>query len=492
MDGSSSPGLFDAPDTIPLRDYQERNCAELLGYIARNKHPLLHAATGSGKTVTAAHMLKRLAAAGKRCLFIAHRREIIRQTSKTFTAIGLPHGLINPDNEACDHLVHIASVDTLIARRQRMQDWLARADVAVFDEAHHLPATGWTAVRNALTGASISGPTATPYRLDGRGLGGYFDCVVRAPPIKELIAAGYLAQPVVYAPIDRIDLSRITRRGGDYAQGELERIMDTDPVAMAAVRQYGRFLPGERCVVFCVTVEHAWNVTKAFRKAGWAAECLHGKTPDRDEMIARLSAGKTRVLVTIEVVSEGFDLPAVSGAILLRPTLSTGLFQQQTGRALRTSPGKDRAIIVDLVRNSLLHGLPEADRPWTLAGGVKGLERSVPRTVRCPKCTRVHEVAPRCIGCGYIYRRKAAPIASADAPGLPLGVRGFTPDQIRAMPMPALKSLGRNKAEIEAIAIIRGFKPGWVWYVLKEREDRQAGFGYRRRPPAGRDPLLGR
>lgn len=473
-----------------MRDYQERNCSELLAYISSNKHPLLHAATGSGKTVTAAHMLKRLAAAGKRCLFIAHRREIIRQTSRIFTAIGLPHGLINPDNEAGGHLVHIASVDTLIARRQRMQDWLARADVAVFDEAHHLPATGWTAVRNALTGASITGPTATPYRPDGRGLGGYFDCVVRAPSIKELIAAGHLAQPVVYAPIDKIDLSRITRRGGDYAQGELERIMDTDPVAMAAVRQYGRFLPGERCVVFCVTVEHAQHVTKAFRKAGWTAECLHGKTPDRDEMIGRLDSGATQVLVTIEVANEGFDLPAVAGAISLRPSLSTGLVQQQWGRPMRPAEGKKICIILDLVRNSLLHGLPEADRPWTLAGGVKGLERSVPRTIRCPKCTRVHEVAAQCVGCGHTYRRKLAPIAG-DTPVLPLGVRGFTPDQILAMPMPTLKSLGRTKAELEAIASIRGFKPGWVWYVLKEREDRQAGFGYRRRPPAGRNPLIG-
>lgn len=487
MDGSRTPDIFDA---IPLRDYQQRNCDELLAYIARNKHPLLHAATGSGKTVTAAHMLKRLAAAGKRCLFIAHRREIIRQTSRTFTEIWLPHGLINPDSEAGDHPVHIASVDTLTARKQRMGSWLARIDAAVFDETHHLPAAGWTAVRNALAGASIVGLTATPYRLDGRGLGAYFDCVVRAPSIKELIAAGHLAQPVVYAPIDKIDLSGVTRRGGDWAQGELARIMGTDAMVGAAVRQYGRFMPGERCVVFCVTVEIAEHVAEAFRTAGWAAECLHGKTPDRDEMIGRLAAGKTRVLVTIEVVSEGFDLPAVAGAILLRPTLSTGLFQQQTGRALRPSPEKHRAIIIDLVRNSLLHGLPEADRPWTLKGGVKGLERSVPRTVRCPKCTRVHEDAPRCVGCGYTYRRKAAPIAT-DAPALPLGVRGFSPDQIRAMPMPALKALGRNRSELEAIALIRGFKLGWVWYVLKEREDRQAGFGYRRRSPAGRDPRLG-
>lgn len=473
----ASAELFGGSDTIPLRDYQERNCAELLAFIARNKHPLLHAATGSGKTVTAAHLLQRLADAGKRCLFIAHRREIIRQTSRTFDAIGLPHGVIDPDNAAGDHQIHIASVMTLFARRQRMDGWLARIDAAVFDEAHHILADGWTALRNVLAGSSIVGLTATPYRLDGRGLGGYFDCVVRAPSIKELIAAGHLAQPVVYAPIGKIDLSRVIRRGGDYVQGELAAVMDTDPVAAAAVRQYGRFLPGERCVVFCVTVEHAHHVTAAFRKAGWAAECLHGKTPDRDEMIERLTAGKTRVLVTIEVVSEGFDLPAVAGAILLRPTLSTGLFQQQTGRALRTSPGKHHAIIIDLVRNSLAHGLPEADRPWTLAGGIKGLERSVPRTVRCPKCTRVHEVAPACVGCGRVYPRPKAP-ATQVADNL-FGVREFSPEEILRMPMHSLKQLGRTKEDLQVIARIRGFKPGWVWYVLKERQDGAAV--YRRR-----------
>jgi DNA repair protein RadD len=109
------------------------------------------------------------------------------------------------------------------------------------------------------------------------------------------------------------------------------------------------------------------------------------------------------VLVTVDVVSEGFDCPGAAVAILLRPTQSEGLYLQQVGRVLRPASGKPHAIVLDHVGNVHRHGFPDDHRDWTLDDARQRTGKSGPpapciRT--CEACFAAFAPQPICPVCG--------------------------------------------------------------------------------------------
>jgi DNA repair protein RadD len=324
--------------TPTLRPYQQQAISDLrMAYRSGSAAPLLVAPTGMGKTVVFAAITQAAAARGRQVLILVHRRELIHQASAKLAAIGVDHGVIAAGITPANASVQVASVQTLIRRLDRA----AAPDLIIIDEAHHAVAGNtWGRIIDHWPNSLLLGVTATPVRQDGRGLGSMFDHLVLGPSTAELIATGYLTPARIYAPPPVADLTGIHRRAGDYAIDEAADRMDRPTVTGDAISHYQRIGAGQPAIAFCCNVKHAEHVCHAFKVAGIRAATLLGTTADRDALVARFAAGFIDVLVTVDVVSEGFDCPGAAVAILLRPTQSEGLYLQQIGRVLRPSPGK--------------------------------------------------------------------------------------------------------------------------------------------------------
>lgn len=409
-------------------------------------------------------------ARGKRVLILVHRVELLRQTSAALLKAGVTHGLVNP--KFTPNLlapVQVASVQTLIKRLHLFPKF----DLIVIDEAHHATAGSWRKILDAYPMARRLGVTATPIRSDGTGLDDMFDEIIIGPQISELIAQGFLAKPIVYAPMQRVDLSGIRTKMGDYDKDELVKRMDKPHITGSAVEHYRKLCPGTPAVAFCVSIEHAKHVAEQFRQAGFRAQAVDGSLDDdtRKALLAGLGNGRIDVITSCDLISEGTDIPAIGCAILLRPTQSTGLFLQQVGRALRVVDGKEHAYILDHVGNVLSHGMPEQDREWSLEGTPKRKRSKNDDTPeikvkQCDKCFAIHEPAPVCPMCGNVYQ----------AEGRKLDVKDGELQQITreaAAVINKAKKLEVAKADsleaLREIARARGYNMGWAEHIYQAK-----------------------
>jgi hypothetical protein len=326
---------------MKLRDYQEMSVEAVRDrYRAGKRRTLLVLPTGGGKTVCFSYIASGVAQNNKRVLIIAHRRELLRQISKALTAVGVPHGMLMGGSTGIPRTnVVVASVFTLANRLKHFPE----PDMIIGDEAHHFtPNSSWGKVVNAFPKARVLGVTATPERLDGKGLGVLFDDMVVGPTVAELTEQGFLSPADVYAP-SKPDMQGIHTRMGDFVKADLEKVMDRPSITGSAVAHYTKLAAGKKAIAFCVSVKHAQMVAEDFRNAGYASYHIDGGMTEgeRDKVLKDFEAGKIQVLTSCDLVSEGFDLPAVEVAILLRPTQSLSLYLQQCGRAIRPAPGKD-------------------------------------------------------------------------------------------------------------------------------------------------------
>lgn len=464
-----------AHGAVTLRDYQA-DASEALrrAYRAGCRAPLLVMPTGAGKTVLFTYIASQGAAKGSRVLLLAHRRELVGQISRALTQWQVSHGLIAAGQPETRQPVQVASIPTLA---RRLYPGKYQFDLVVIDEAHHAVAgSGLGAILADQSSAKRLGVTATPCRLDGKGLGiqsgGYFDALVSGPSVLELIEQGYLAPPVVYAPPEgqTPDLRGVKIRMGDYVTKELVAAMDKASLTGDAVAHYARICPGQPALAFCVTVAHAEHVAEQFRAAGYTAAALSGDTPDevRDRLIRDLGQGQLQVLTSCNVVSEGTDIPVVSAAILLRPTASYSLAMQQMGRVLRIHPGKDKALILDHAGNTRRHGLPTEPQLWTLQGRKKrewkGGDTERDRAKSCPECGAVLALATRtCPECGEGLWVAAEPeVIAAELEA----VDAVAVSRQRRKEVAQARSL----AELRKIGQERGYKSGWAHHVWRERQ----------------------
>ncbi|WP_288045335.1 DEAD/DEAH box helicase, partial [Sphingomonas sp.] len=243
-----------------------------------------------------------------------------------------------------------------------------RLDVLV-DEAHHATASTYRALIDRISPDAVIGVTATPCRMSGEPLREVFDRLHIGPSVPHLIGRGVLVEPEIYAPPPGAVaalLEGVNSRGGDYQRSQLsDRVVG---LAGRTVAMYQQLADGTQAVVFCVTVKHAQRVAEQFTAAGISAQIITGKQGkrEREQVVDSYRVGRTRVLCSVDVVSEGFDLPAIETAILARPTQSLALYLQQVGRALRCAPGKHGAVVIDQAGNVHRHGTPDALRRWSL------------------------------------------------------------------------------------------------------------------------------
>lgn len=385
---------------MTLRPYQADVIESARLALARSNSIVIQMPTGAGKTKVAASMI-----ALKEGLvwFVVHRQEIERQTAAALSAAGIDFGVVSP-RAAPDYSkrVQIISIGTL-ARRI---DDIPAPDYVFWDECQHAAAKSWSALIKQLPDAKHIGLTATPERLDGKGLDELFDELVIGPTTRELIDGKHLSEFRYFAPSDP-DLTAARVREGDYNKGDISKVMNTPVLIGDAVREYKEKANGKRALVFAASVEASKALVERFNAAGIPAAHVDGKTPtpERDAAIAALAAGDIKVLSNVEIFTEGFDLPSIDAIILMRPTKSLALFLQMIGRVLRTADGKDEALIFDHAALWHDHGWPAHDFKWTLAGDAR--LRRVAETAsmcrRCPACKQVYENRILSCECGFEF-----------------------------------------------------------------------------------------
>jgi superfamily II DNA or RNA helicase len=352
-----------------LRDYQDRAIDATIDALGDN--PILVMPTGSGKTVTAAAIVKEL---GHRTLWLAHRRELVKQAADQLRELGLRCGVIMADEASDpDAPVQVASVQT--AMRRDMEEF----GLVVVDEAHHAVADSYAAFTD-LT-CPLLGLTATPFRLDGKGLrDAGFRRIIVGSTVADLVERGFLVEPEVFAAPIPADLRNVNVRGGDYAIVELSSVMNTIQLVGNIVDTWKKRSEDGRTVCFAVDIEHSRHITRRFADAGLVAEHLDGTTPkeERDAILARLRDGTTRIVSNCMVLTEGWDLPALEVAVIARPTRSLNLHLQMIGRIMRACEGKRAAMVLDHAGNHHVHGTVTQLLEYSLDERVKRLPPPMP------------------------------------------------------------------------------------------------------------------
>jgi DNA repair protein RadD len=462
---------------MELRNYQIQVKDDVHRAIETGRRRVLAVApTGSGKTVVGAEIIRDAVADGRRVLLLSHTREIIRQTSIKLYSYGIEHGIIqaglvaNPERP-----VQVASIQTLWTRAMRLERMpLPPADLLIVDECHHCPAETYRTIIAEYPHAVLFGMTATPCRGDGRGLGGIFDIIVETPQVAELIEQGYLVRTRVYAPIDP-DLRGVETRQGDYVESQLAGRMDRDNLVGDIVSHWHRYGERRKTVAFAVNVAHSIHIRNEFLKSGVKAEHVDGATPksERDATLARLASGETELITNCMVLTEGWDLPAVSCGILARPTRKMGLYRQMIGRLLRPAPGKSNALVLDHSGAVFRHGFVEDPVEWTLDPEKRAASPThaarltkgyTSRLVECTQCGSIRTGGEACGHCGFLPQRPPRAIAFGDG-DLGLVDRARRTVQASSDPMERM----RWQAMLAHIAKERGYKAGWAAHKFKEK-----------------------
>lgn len=452
---------------VRLRPYQFKAVEEIRKAFQSGKRTVLfQAPTGSGKTVLFSYIAHNAFERGRTVTVCVHRVELLRQVCGALDKYELPYGIIapgyRPDYKAA---LQVASIQTLVNRTGRY----SKPGLIVFDEAHHATASTWEKVLMAYNGSLVLGVTATPCRLSGKGLGHAFEHLILGPRVRNLMAEGFLSRCRVFAPA-QVDVTGIKRTGGDYNKQELSAAMNKPKITGDAIEHYKKHADSLPAVAFCVSIEHAKEVSEAFTKAGYASVHVDGSMTEeeRASKLNGLASGKYKVITSCDLISEGVDVPCITVGILLRPTQSTSLYLQQVGRCLRPAPGKKEAIILDHAGNAIKHGLPDQDRDWTLEEGLKEENRpKLAKAWRCPVCFAVHEPAVQCPVCGYIYpaqeREKRRPV-EVDGQLVELTTNGDSRKD--------LLSKCKTLAEVQKLGKALGYDGRWAYVYWSKRANK--------------------
>lgn len=453
---------------MQLRPYQEAALAALRqSYASGKRAPLLCSPTGSGKSAMTKYMLGRTS---KNTLYLCHRAELADMIHEDLKSAGLPHGMITANSKAEPdrYKLHVGMMQTVTRRLDRLPafDWV------ISDEAHLAMSDTWLRILRHYSAALHLGMSATPCRLDGKGLGEIYDDIVYGPSVAELINLGFLSPYRAFAPSEAI--GSIKRIAGDYQMNDAARVLDTSTITGKAVDEYLKRADGKRALVFCCTVEHAEHVAGQFRASDIPAASIDGAM-NKAERAARIQAfrdGTTPVLTNVDLLTTGFDCPQIEVAIFLRPTQSLALYLQMVGRVMRIAPGKSEALLIDHVGNTLRHGLPDTTRHFTLDGQVKDPERKLPIR-QCKECFAVFPPAPVCPVCGYefpIQQRERKEVdgelAEITHPVAPPDRNRDYDDWLRRAPLAVVMRGRYTRQQIEEVRIARGYRPGWTFHRL--------------------------
>lgn len=414
-----------------LREYQQAAIDAVLDYWRDGgENPLVEMATGTGKSLTMAGLLKTLLASFPtlRVIVLVHVRELVEQDAMAMLRAwpGAPIGINSAGLGKRDRHSQILFASIQSVYREDAYS-LGPRDLVLIDEAHLVPRDGEGMYRTFLDklrqrtpDLRVAGYTATPYRTGaGRldeGEGRIFSKIVFTYGIGQGIRDGFLSNLISKATATAIDVSKVHVRGGEFVAKELEIAVDTDFVTKDAVAEIVEFGANRRSwIAFCTGVDHAEHVRDEVRRHNISCEMVSGKTPkgERDRILRAFKAGQIRCLTNCSVLTTGFDAPGVDMIAMLRPTLSPGLYCQIVGRGTRLAEGKTDCLVLDFAGNVKRHG--PVDQISVRSGSSGSAEKDSIRAKECPECaTLLHLGALECPTCSHSFRREEDPLPKHD------------------------------------------------------------------------------
>jgi len=443
-----------------LRPYQAIAVVAIKQNMARGiKRNILYMPTGSGKTETAAEIIKMASAKNKRVAFICHRIELVKQASERFFNLGIPHGVIQGDNSHTEwSSTIVASIQTVASRG------IEDMDLFIVDEAHACAGSdSYKDLFAKFSHVPILGLTATPF---SKGLGVIFDGLVIGATIRDLIDQGYLVDCDIYAPGEP-DLSGVKIVAGDYQQDQLGEAVNKPELIGDIVTHWLKYGQNQQTICFATNILHSKSICDEFEKHNIPAGHIDAYTPadERKRIIDAFKAHRIRVLCNVSVLAEGFDVPAASVMILARPTRSLVRYIQMAGRVLRPYEGKERAVMLDHSGTAKRLGFPTDDLPLILDDGksakstVQEVKEKLPKV--CMKCSFVKPVGVhQCPKCGFLPERKNE-IETADG-------------ELVKLERKVKKELSTEEkwqffAELKTYAAEKNYKSGWAANQFKQK-----------------------
>jgi len=355
-------------EQLKLRDYQ-RECidAVLQSWYDGVKRPAVVLPTGAGKTVVFAHLIKEFLREStyhaKRVIVLVHRDELADQAMAKIRSIApeLSVGKVKARELDYGRDVVVCSVQTLVSSRgashmKYMSDY-GPIGLIITDECHHAAAVSYQKVYDAFPDALQLGVTATMARGDRVGLGSVWEEVVYTRSILWMISKGYLTDVKAHRiKVTDLDLNDVGRSRGDYRVDDLGKALIESGAIAAVPKAYLDHASDRQGVIFTPTVAAADEAARELNTAGVRTAVVSGETPreERQQIYDDFRTGKVQVLSNCMVLTEGWDAPWASCAVIARPTQSAPLYTQMVGRVLRPYPGKKDALVLDLVGSSSL------------------------------------------------------------------------------------------------------------------------------------------
>ena len=360
--------------------------------------------TGGGKTKLFCTIAKEQAILAKDRLptaIMVHRKELVHQISLTLAEEGITPGIIAPrptilgivaahrrvlGRQFYDYNapISVVSVDTLNSRIKQHQKWANGIRLWITDEAAHLlKSNKWGKAVDYFPNACGLGVTATPRRLDKKGLGrhvdGVFDVMVEGPNTRWLISNDFLCKyKIAIPPSDYQNFLHRASQGSDFSKESMLVADQKSQIVGDVVANYQRFAIGKQTILFSSAIETGREMEKKFNGQNIKAKLLTGETADKERLDSMLDFQnkKIKVLINVDLFDEGLDVPGIECVVMARPTMSLSKYLQMVGRGLRPAEGKDHLIIIDHVGNVTRHGLPDARREWTLDRIIKSRDKT--------------------------------------------------------------------------------------------------------------------
>lgn len=485
---------------MKLRFYQSDAAQKVREMFRLVAAVLLVLATGAGKTVIFSYITTQAAMKGRRVLVLAHRDMLLKQASAKLKANGVDHGLIMAAyTPSFFKPVQVASVQTLVRRLDKINQGF---DIIVIDEAHLSSTPSYLKVIEHLVKLNpktkILGVTATARRLDGKGLGkkagGLFDDMVVGISFRDLVRHRFLLRPVVYASPTTPNAYDVDKKGSDLDMDEVAKVMDKPVITGNAIAHWRRICPGAPAVAWCANVKHAEHVAAEFNAAGIPAVALSGEddSAERDRALAKLASGEIKVITFAMLLVEGVDCPAIKCVILLRPTLSLVSYLQTVGRgsrpvyadgydmetiegrheAMLAGPKGDHFYVLDHAGLTFKHGFADDEREWSLDGQVKkGKKKKDEDSIglkQCTQCFLVHEPAPQCPSCGFVYPIRQRSLEEVDGE-----LEEITPEIRQQMAIKNRADQGKARTAQELIDKL-GYSPDRANHIANARAEKDA------------------
>ena len=344
-----------------LRDYQQEMKVRLFEEWNLHRNVMIQMPTGTGKThLLTAIVREFLHRSDTQVWIVAHRRELVEQIEETVAKYG-----IKKEAEA----VKVMSIQWL---SRNWKDIDREPGLIVIDEAHHALAETYRELWVRYPEARKLGMTATPCRLNRKGFTELFDALITSWSISEFIGKGWLSVfdyvSIRANSVEQRLIDTLRKRGadGDYQVKEMNELLNRRSGIGRLYESIEKYASGKKGIVYAISIAHARQIATYYSVRGVMAVAIDSKTPalERKRLVEDFRQGKIKVLVNVDIFSEGFDCPDVEFIQLARPTLSLAKYLQQVGRGLRKSGNKESCMLIDNVGLYRIFGLPTRKWDW--------------------------------------------------------------------------------------------------------------------------------